>query len=210
MPVGDHYRMQHSYSVNGRGCSNTYIWQLIDPTAGTDESADLLLAFASVVTVNLLDIWSSEVRSCTLEAWSLENTLPPAKTVIVNSVGAIGTPACPANKNIKIALRQAALSARTNGELRIAGIPEAETDGNSYNGLAIHGAAFAALINAFTVGLDTPPGGAGKWRLKIASSGAEAQAAPPFPHYNDVVAADVRSLIYSDRRRTSRHEFVSP
>lgn len=205
MPVGTHFLLQHGYEVNGISCSNTYVCEMVDPAAGADETNACATAFAASLLGEIRDIQSNQTAQCFLNVHDLESGQPPTLNLIVNTFGAVLGDALPANKNAKVLMRQAVFSARTNGEIRIAGIPESDSDGNNYLGIANHPVAVANIVRYIEDGFPDLAGPAGRYRVKIASSGLEAQGNPPIPNYLDVTQAEMRSLIYSDRRRTSRH-----
>ena len=209
MPVGDIFLTQFGYEVNGVSCSNTFYSEMTDASTSADEAQACATAFAASLLGDFRDVMSVQTDLCFVKCWAVGSTLPPAFNLIVATTGNVLGDACPANKNFKILLRQSVFSARTNGELRISGVPESDATGNQYLGAFNHVAAFANIVTFLQDGYPGIAGPAGRYRVVIASSGLEAQGNPPVPNFLDVTQAEVRSLVYSDRRRTSRHQAVS-
>jgi hypothetical protein len=204
MAVGDHYRVQFNYSVNGRPCSNVTVWQMLDQPTIEDEAGDLLAAFSKDILPEFQSMQSNEVVYLNSRCWPIDADKPPAMSLYPTTTGSIVDKACPANKNMKFTFRQVVYSARLNGELRLAGIPEGDTTGNTYTGVTTRAAPIAALIGHFTNNITSSAPASGSYRLVIESNSPNLVPPPPPKQYLDVVSCSVAGLVYSDRRRSSR------
>jgi len=209
MAVGDIFQSQFGYSVNGRSCSNVTFWEQLDQPTISDESADLANAIAKDILPEFQAMMSDEAQLCFIKVWAITADLPPSFNLLPTTDGTVVSPAAPANKNAKFIFRQSAISSRSNGELRLSGIPESDTDGNSYIGNVTHAAAVAALIGHFTADITSSAPASGRYRLKIKSLTTIPPDPAGTPHYFDVTAANLSTLVHSDRRRTSRHQSLS-
>ena len=204
MAVGEHYRVQFNYNVNGRPVSNVTVWQMLDAPTIDDEAADVLAAFAKDILPELQLMMSNEVEFLNLRCWPIEADKPPAMTLLPTTNGAVVGKAAPANKNMKFTFRQVVYSARLNGELRLCGIPEVDTDGNTYSGVTTRAVPIANAIGHFTGDINSSAPASGKYRLVIESNSPNLVPPPPPKQYLDVVSVSVSGLVYSDRSRSSR------
>lgn len=210
MPTGQNYLVKLSYSVSGIKCSNTFIWQEGQETGEQDICGDCLAAVGVDIAPQFQAMMSTDVQLSSMQCWAIKSSAPPALTVFVGAFGSIVSPACPANKNMKFRLRQEHFSTRTNGELRVAGIPETHTEGNIYTGPLLIPAVLDDLLGHFVGVITSPVGDNATYKLVLASSGLEAVAEVGVgntPVYSDVKQASVASRVYSDRRRTSKFFF---
>lgn len=205
MAIGDKFLLKMNYAVNFILCSNTFIYEQVSDSAEADITSDLLAAFGDLMAPKFLQIWSNETQLSSIQAWQVASTVPPSLTLFVGDFGAVLSPACPANKNMKFRLRQDRFSTRTNGELRVAGIPESLTEGNIYTGGTILPLPHAQLAALLVGVIESPVGSAATWKLMLESNGLEAAAAGPLPQYSDVIQVEIAARVYSDRRRTSGH-----
>jgi len=206
MPVGDIFRCQVEISVNGRKCSNVIHAQMLGAPVTTDETFACGTAFKNSIVDEMSELMSNEAQICNVKVWAIDSALPPSFFIYDNDLGDITGPSLPANKNAKILLRQSVFSARTNGELRLTGIPEADADGNTYTGIAAHPGPIGDLIELLTNSFPSIIGALGEYQVVIPTSGLEAQGNPPVPNYNKCTSASMSALIHSDRRRTARHQ----
>ena len=205
MASGDKYLVKMSYLVNTIPCSNTFIYIEDAETGEQDQAGDCMLAFTESMVPKFVSLWSQETQLTVVNCWQIDSTNPPAMALFVGTFGAVVATACPANKNMKFRLRQEVFSTRTNGSLRVAGIPETHTDGNFFTGATVLPLPYAQLAALMVGVIQSPVGDNATFKLAIASSGLEAQAAGTPPLYQDVTAVEIAARVYSDRRRTSKH-----
>ena len=158
MPVGDILRFQFTYEVNGQSCSNVMHSRIVADPVDIDVTNSAAQAFDDTFVTDFKKLMSDEAVVCNVKVHAVDSFLPPTLLLLGVGGGDIVGPSLPANKNIKFLLRQSMLSARTNGEIRLSGVPEADCDGNSYTGAATHAATIAGIISLLTNTWPNVPG----------------------------------------------------
>ena len=205
MALGDVYHSKVTYDVEGISASNTFFVREVTESTNADKTTDVILAVTNEIVTPIRGVQANVVQLCKIEAWGIDVDVPPELNLYEDLIGLVVGDAIPANKNAKVILRQNLFSSRANGELRIAGIPEIDITGNVYDGAITRAVQWATLSTALTTSITHGGAGAGVYEVVIRTDGAEAQATGVPPIYNKCVQANVQALVYSDRRRTSRH-----
>jgi hypothetical protein len=202
MALNDIYQARFKTNVAKQPCQFTLHWRQDNSgTVATDNGCAALADLIAPEFANFAFPFGSDFTYEGFKVRKLNGTpLPPSATYVVNATGSQPTECIPAFKCCLVRLTQTTGMARHNGRCFLSGISEGSTTGNRItNPVAVTG-----IQTIFeNVRLLSGSIGGVAWAFQMVV--VEQRPTPATPYvYHDVGPISVQTIIYSQRRRSTR------
>jgi len=189
MAADDIFRVKVYFELpTSAGSYALYYRETVEAT-GTDIDTQLLgAAFATHMGTTIRDMLSDDCHQPMITCEKLDGTIKQPRVDIDNTttVGLAAGPSLPNNSALNLELNQGTFSARSNGRIRIPGVPEPSTNGPTITAAYQTGpvAAFVAKLVQLIPELSAGPG---RWQLGVISAKVR-DAALPFKDWDGAFA----------------------
>jgi hypothetical protein len=198
--------------IAGVGCGNTFYFRESTVYALDDVCRTISVDFLGHHIRNLwVKILSQDVNFCSVACWAVKPRVAvPTNLYLSDDVGENSGAAMPTNAVAMLQWMQETTTSASNGQSLLSGFRETDSNGNDF-AYAGAQADIDNFIAAMVAGIDA--GGVpanGHWDLVIRSTSGPSGGTPTTPVYLPVVSGEFRSILYNQKRRTRKHDAVSP
>jgi len=171
MAMNDIYRITVHYELpTSRASWSLYYKETVASTGGDISTQILAEAFDTVLATPILNMLANDCQQPAIVCERVFD-VSEAKFIVnhVIQVGTRGTEALPNNASLVVGLSQSTFSRKSNGRIRIPGVPEGDTDTDVVSGLFNVGP-YTAFTDALALVINELSAGAGRWTLGVISA----------------------------------------